>query len=248
MVNKYLYAVKSGFKQQMSEKGQLVGRLVGYLLIVYLFSQVFQSANATSSQFWYIAMSQIVTLSTSMVAFQIAQDIHSGQIAHFLIRPINYVGYKFCEGMGTCLIRYSLLITFYLGIKFYVTGSLPEHFLVGIIFGFMGIILYSLTSILIGILSYWIVEIKNIFYLNLTATFCFGGLIIPLEFYPSYIKFLCFATPYPWILWWPSEIMSDLAAPLTLGFLGFAFWVVVFITIIMKTYKKCIKSFTMEGG
>ena len=248
MPNKYLASLQSGLKQQITEKNQLIGRVILYLVIIYLFSQIFQNTQSSSFQLWYSAMTQVITLSSSMIAFQITQDIQSGQIAHFLIRPIHYLGYRICEAMGISFVRYFLLIACYLAARFYATGSIPDQLLLGVVFGIAGIFLYTLTSVLIGLLSFWIKEIKSIFYLNLTATFCFGGLIVPLDFYSPFIRALSFFTPYPWILWWPAGWMTGLYTRLLFPFLGWCIWTVVLGAVINTVYNKCIKSFVMEGG
>jgi ABC-2 type transport system permease protein len=232
----------------MTEKSQLVGRMILYFVIMYLFSQIFQNIQAPSFQLWYSAMTQVITLSSSTIAFQIAQDMQSGQIAHFLIRPIHYLGYRLCEAMGISFVRYFFLIACYLAARFYVTGSIPDRLLLGMVFGMAGIFLYTLISVLIGLLSFWIKEIKSVFYLNLTATFCFGGLIVPLDFYSPLIRTIGFSTPYPWILWWPAGWMVNLSTHFLFPFLGWCTWIVLLGALLITVYSKCIKSFVMEGG
>jgi len=249
MPSKYIASIKSGLWQQLVERGQLIGRVILYFVVIYLFSQIFQNTKAPSFQIWYSAMTQVITLSTSlMVAFQIAQDIQSGYIVHFLIRPIHYLGYRLCEAMGFSLVRYLLLLACYLGVRFCVTGMLPDQLISGILSGLAGIFLYTLTSILIGLLSFWIREIKSIFYLNLTATFCFGGLIVSLDFYSPLMQRISFLTPYPWILWWSAEWIAGLPVNLFFALIGWSFWVALLGIVIIIIYNRCIKSFVMEGG
>lgn len=248
MPNKYIASFKNGVEQQIAERSQLIGRLILFFVIVYLFSQIFQSVRAPSFQLWYYAMSQVIILSTSMVAFQIAGDVQNGQIAHFLVRPIHYVLYRFCETIGFSLVRYAILIACYLAMRFFVMGSLPEHFLLGTAFGISGIILFTLMSILIGLSSFWIKEIKPIVYLNLTATFCLGGLIVPLDFYTPFVRSISFASPYPWILWWPADCMARGIDYPILGFLCWGGWVVLLIGVIIAVYNKSIISFIREGA
>ena len=174
MLTKYITSFKSGMRQQLTERSQLVGRCFLYFVVVYVFFQVFESVNAPLFQFSYFAMTQVISLSTSLIAFQIAQDMQNGQIAHFLVRPMNYVLYRLTEAVGISFVRYLLFIFCYLAVQFYLGTSISVHTILGILFGMAGVFLHILLTIFIGICSFWIRDIKSIVYLNLTATFCFG--------------------------------------------------------------------------
>ncbi len=239
-------------RQQLVQWSQLVGRIILYGVIVYLFYQVFQSVKAEPNRVWYLAITEWVILSTSSVAFQISRDIQSGQIVYFMLRPMHYLVFRFCECMGTSLVRFILLgfCCFLLG--FFLIGAMPEKtylwtWITGILFSILGVLLYSLILVLIGLLSFWIKEIQVLVYLNLTATFCFGGLIVPLDFYSDFLKKISFCTPYPWILWWPAQWLTD-TVNLSHAFLGWSFWMFFLVICIGILYEKCLKFFVVEGG
>ncbi len=248
MQTKYIISFKSGALQQLAEKGQLIGRFFIYFVVIYLFFQVFENVKAPLFQFSYFAMTQVISLSTSMVAFQIAQDMQNGQMAHFLIRPTNYVLYRLSEALGICLTRYFFFILCYVAVQCYLGVYLSIHSLTGILFGIAGVFLYTLLAILIGICSFWIRDIKSLVYLNLTATFCFGGLIVPLSYYSPFLQSIAFMTPYPWILWWPAGWASNASIALLPALFSWFLWVILLSGLITFTYKKCIRSFITDGG
>lgn len=248
MLNKYIISFKSGVRQQLAEKSQLVGRCFVYFVVVYVFFQVFESVNASLFQFSYFAMTQAISLSTSLLAFQIAQDMQNGQVAHFLVRPMNYVLYRLTEAIGISFVRYLLFIFCYLAVQFYLKIALSVHTLEGILFGMAGVFLHILLTTFIGICSFWIRDIKSIVYLNLTATFCFGGLIVPLTDYSPLMQSIAFLTPYPWILWWPAAWASGDSIDILSALLAWFSWTILLSFLIAFAYKKCIRSFVAEGG
>ncbi len=248
---KYLASIQITIRQQLSQRGQLVGRLFLYFVIVYLFHQVFQSVGAPKERFWYLAITEWLILSTPSLAFQIAEDVNNGQVAYFILRPMSYLSIRFCESIGTIVVRFVLLGFSCLGLGVLLSHSIPGDLLtwgIGTLFGVCSVLLYSLLAVLIGLCSFWLREIKTLIYLNLTATFCFGGLIVPIDFYSPWVRDLCFWTPYPWILWCPAQLITGGDVNISSALLGWSVWVVILIFCIHFVYKRCMKSFVVEGG
>ncbi len=251
MRNKYWATVAISVRQQLAQKGQLAGRIILYFVIVYLFSQVFQSVDAGNNRIWYLAITEWLTLSTPPIAYRIAEDIRSGQVIYFMLRPLPYLWMRFCECMGIALIRFVILGICCMAFGYFLTGAWPSSIstiATGMGFGLLSVMLYNLLSILIGIFSFWLREIQPLIYLNLTATFCFGGLIVPLSFYSETLKTISFATPYPWMLWWPAEYMTGVAPPIQISLLAYVGWFCLISGLIFLLYQKCLENFVSEGG
>lgn len=253
LANKYAACITLSIHQQLSQKGLLLGRFVLYVIIVYLFHQVFQSVGAPIERTWYLALTECFILSTPPIAHQIAEDCNNGQIVYFMLRPIHYLSLRFCESLGGIFIRFILLgITgFILGLL--LTSKIPQTFAVwtlGIFFGIFGILLYTLISILIGLFAFWLKDIKTLIYFNLTATFCFGGLIVPLEFYSGSFFKICLLTPYAWVLWWPAATITEgpISHSLTYAYVMFPFWILFILFLIRVTYQKALRTLVVEGG
>lgn len=248
---KYWASIQIAIRQQLSQHGQLVGRLFLYFVIVYLFHQVFQSVGAPKERFWYLAVTEWLILSTPPLAFQIAEDIMNGQVVYFILRPMSFLSIRFCECLGTIAVRFVLLGVCCLGLGSQLSYAIPGDLFtwgVGALFGMLSIILYSVLAILIGLCSFWLREIKTLIFLNLTATFCFGGLIVPLDFYSTWVRNLCFWTPYPWILWCPAELITGGKVNIGSAFMGWCVWMLILTVAIYFVYQKCMKSFVVEGG
>lgn len=250
-MNKYLASIKIAIRQQLAQKGKTLGRLLLYPTVIFLFYQVFASVTNDSNRFWYLAITEWIILSTTPVAFRIAEDVQSGQITYALLRPMRYLWMRLCECAGISFVLFLELGALCLCIGFLLTHEFPgslSSWLIGSVFAILGIVLYTLIGILIGLFAFWFSEIQNLIYLNLTATFCFGGLIVPLEFYSESFRNFCFYTPYPWILWWPASYIVGNPLSLTDAFLGWGIWMLLISMAILFVYRKCMNSFELEGG
>lgn len=249
--NKYLASVAIAARHQLVQRNQLLGRAFLYCIIVYLFHQIFQSVNASSERLRYLMITEWLVLSTPLLAFQIAEDIRSGQIVYFLLRPMDYLSLRFCECIGTCIVRFVLLGFCCIELQLFLTGNFSGEistWLIGIVFGILGVMLYNLILLLIGVLAFWLKEIQALIYLNLTATFCFGGLIISLDFYSNFLRSFSFYTPYPWILWAPAGYITGAEINLTAAVLGISIWTILLGGITLFIYRICLQSFVVEGG
>ncbi|MBN2478936.1 MAG: hypothetical protein JXA94_01780 [Parachlamydiales bacterium] len=236
---------------QIKEKSQILGKALLYIIIVYLFYQIFENVKAPSNRLWYFAMTQGIILSTMPLVLQISNDIRSNQITYFLLQPVNFLILRFSEAIGASILRYIILIILCLIFVPFLKGEAlisRINILFSVFLGILGIILYTQISLLIGILSYWIKEIKTLLYFNLTATFCFGGLIVPIQLYPKIMQKICFFTPYPWILWWPANFFSAEDVNHISGFTGWIIWNLVFILLNGYFFKKYKNNLVMDGG
>lgn len=251
-MNKYWASFNIALQHQLAHRGQLLGRVFVYLVVVFLFHQVFESVNAGPERLWYLAITEWLILSTPVLSFQIEQDIRSGQLAYFMLRPMHYLSLRFFEGLGGCCVRFLLLgicgfIQAYLLTRM-IPGSFSTWFF-GIFFGIIGILIYTLVSMLIGLSAFFIKEIHPAVFLNQTATFCFGGLIVPLSFYSNFWQGLSFCTPYPWILFWPAQfILGEKLISTPIGFLMSILWFLILAMLIKICYDRCLKTFVVEGG
>jgi ABC-2 type transport system permease protein len=242
--NKYLLALAYTVKYQLANKGQIIGRIILYSIIVFLFSQVFTSVNGEHERIWYISMTQLISLSGAPLAFQIVKDLLNKQYEYFLIRPLDYLLFRFSEAAGISIVNYVILWCCFMVICLSVTTAHPtwNSIFIGSLYGCLSMCLYIMMTIVIGLLSFWIKDIKNVFYLNLTITFCLGGLIVPLNYYSTIIKNISFYTPYPWILWAPAQIINNninviTAISYTLG------WIMLFYGIILLLHRRALRQF-----
>lgn len=247
-LNKYAIILKKSIKHQVQNRQQLVGRILLYSLIVYLFSQVFVTVTQNQQRIWYFAVTQLISLSAVPITFLIMRDVRSKKFDYFLLRPIDYLFYRFTEAFGASLINYALLIICLLILCFSLTFNYPSftNLVVGLFFGLLSICLYLLITILIGFLVFYIKDVKNLFYLNLTASFCFGGLIVPIEYYSPLMKKICFYTPYPWILWCSGQLVNGNIA-FTRSLSCWGGWVLLLLICLFFLRKNCLKLYLLEG-
>lgn len=249
-MHKYLRMFNYGFKSQLAEKAQITGRVFLYLIIIFLFSQVFEAVTAQSQRFWYIAVTESVILSSSAVMFDIASDVASEKIIYFSGRPISYVAMKFCEAMGVSTFRYMVVggacaIVNFIFFAYPITHI--ANYIVGFLSGFIGLAIYNMILCVIGLSAFWVNEIKNIFFLNLTSSFLFGGLIMPINYYSESVVKLSYYLPYLWVLWWPAATISMETHHVEYYPAFVSVWVLILAFLLSAIFSRAKARFKEEG-
>jgi len=250
-MKKYFRAMLCTISQSLKERNQIFGRLIVFTVIIYLFCQIFESINSSVERIWYVTMTEGLILSTTTLVFQIVKDIQTNAVAYFLLRPVNYSLLRISEAIGIAILLYLVLMSW--GILFLI---LLKGIFVASIFstissmliGILSLFLYVQISMLIGLLSFWVIEIKTLIYFHLTAAFCFGGLIIPITYYPPLMQKICFCTPYPWILWWPGSVFSGILVNHFIAFAGWLGWSIFFGFLNVLVFERYKKALVMNGG
>ncbi len=238
---KYLYFVIFSIHNQLKHKKHLLIRILIYSLIILIYFNIFRKVTNNSNRLWHIAITQWIIGSNSIVLFYIKNDIATNRIIYYSLKPTSYIFYRFFDALGESLLKIFFIGFFCISQVYILTKNFPFN-LFTFSFGFIGILagtlLFNSILMFLGLLSYWIKSINNLIFLNLTCIFCFGGLIMPLNFYPEFFRKIAFFTPYPWILNWPANLITNNSSNFGYEFICWFLWISFFMFLNLLTYKK----------
>jgi ABC-type uncharacterized transport system permease subunit len=230
-ISKYRFLFWQGIKSMLEKKGEIIGRMIAYVIMLCLYRQITTSANINPSQILYIAANQWIIFCGGHIAFDIASDIETEKIKYCLLEPYNYLIAKFCESSASTIIKFLCI-----GVLCCV---LNNHFnFLALIFILFAAIFQNIVGILIGLMAFYVKDIKQIFYLNMTASFTLGGLLVPLRSCPSYIQIISSLTPYPYILNIPAESFSVGNIQFLEYFKGLIIWTMIILVFIKILYRR----------
>lgn len=174
---------------------------------------------------------------------EIGDNINSGDLSIFLIRPINYFGYWFARDIGDkamnitfSVVELSLLYLLLRPPVFIQTG-LISIFLT-IVSVFLALILQFITGCLLGMIGFFSPEVWAPRFIYFTVLTFLAGSLFPLDILPHSMKIIMELLPFPYLLYFPLkiylgqlsilEIIRGISVILfwngTLGMFLFAFW------------------------
>jgi ABC-2 type transport system permease protein len=195
---------------------------------------------------------QGVILSTQ--TFSIAEEIRSGTLAQYLIRPIHYLGITIARDVSDkilntgfsivemCVLFLLLRPPVFLQTNLWILGG----FILSIAFG---VYLYFAISSLLSFIGFWSRETwAPRFMFSIIVAFLAGG-YFPLDILPRLIYIPLMGTPFPYLLYFPIRIYLGLAdsGQLIYGFAVMGLWCLMLTLFMRAVWRKGLQAYTAEG-
>ena len=185
---------------------------------------------------------------------EISNNINSGDLSLWLLKPFGYFKYWFARDMGDkamnlafCVVEFSLLVLI-LRPELYVQIN---PFYLGLVFiaVIMAVLLQFYISCLISMMGFWSPEAwapRFIFYVLLSF---FTGSVFPLDILPEPIYNFLMVLPFAYLQYFPLKIYLGQMSFMEIaqGFGILIAWTVVFYFVLMKVWKLGLKNYAASG-
>jgi ABC-2 type transport system permease protein len=218
-MTRYWSVLRTSARQQWVYRSEMLARSVQMVLFMGVFMALWSTAYGVSGQselegfslvdmVWYLAMTETVTLSTSRIFFEIAEQVRAGDLAYTLARPLSYPYFQVANSLGGSAPRLVMnlavaALVVSIGLR-QVAGSWPglAAFLV---LAVLALILDALLAVLIGLAAFWLEEITPLFWIYHKLLFTVGGLFLPLELFPEALQNAVRWLPFQFIAYAPAR-------------------------------------------
>jgi ABC-2 type transport system permease protein len=187
--------------------------------------------------------------------WQIAADIKDGNISQFLLKPIDYLWYRFClfvSGRITYIVVAVAPLTIFILClhKYFVLphdGMALGLFLVSVALTAM---LQFFMSYTMAMLAFWVLEVSTFIFILFAFEYLASGHLFPLDLLPHWLERIMYFTPFPYQLYFPISIyMGKIAgAELARGLVIQLAWVCAMYVLARFAWKRGIKKYEAVGG
>ena len=259
-LSKYAAVAEIAVRQALGERSALFGRLAFYALVLFIFSRLWLVVGerttipgATKTELlWYLALTEWVMLSFPPVHLHIEADVRRGDIAYKLPRPISYLGAQLAEEAGDFLVR---VVTLGIGgftLAFAMAGGLPADpsglvlaVPLVLLAGWVGLCFHAA----IGLTSMWLQDCSPVYWIWQKAAFILGGLMLPLEIYPDWLREFALLTPFSALMHGPGRMafgwQPEFAGVVALKLL---LWGLVATALVTWVYRRGLRTLDVNGG
>jgi len=257
---KYLAIAVAAAQRATRERGELAGRAAFLVLILFIFSRVWHVVLARDAGLgigeadliWYLAVTEWCVLAVPPIFLAIEADVRSGDVAYQLVRPVSYVGARVAEAAGEATVRLAVLGAVGATAAWLVAGGLPASAR-GLMLVPPLVLLSSLLAVLsvtaIGLSAFWIVDTSPVMWIWSKLVFVLGGLFLPLEMYPTWLRTLARCSPFPAMLWGPGRMTFGWAPRLALGTaVELLAWNALLAGLLMWLGRRASARLTVHGG
>jgi ABC-2 type transport system permease protein len=221
----YWRLLVAGFRRQSTYRLAALGGLVanmtfGLLKVAILFATVRAAGGQlhgydTASMSTYVWLSQGMLGSVNLTGrTDLALRVKDGQVAVDFMRPVDLQAATIATEAGGSL--FALLPR---GLPSVLLGAvtvgmaLPTSavfYLLGAVSMVLGIVISAATVYLIAVAGFWLVETRGLQILYTLASGFLGGLYVPIALFPSWLRIVAAATPFPSIMMYPIDVLSGI--------------------------------------
>ena len=166
--------------------------------------------------------------------WEVANDIREGQIGAFIVKPIDYVLYRFSLFSSNRLLyaAVTLPVVAFLFFCFRQHVVWPTDWavwLIAIWSTLMAALLQFFISLTVALLAFWMLEISTVVFIIYSFEYFLSGQMFPIAFMPAVVRDVLFWLPFPYELSFPVVVFMQRVhgTELWLGIAIQAFWVVM---------------------
>lgn len=244
-----------------------LGTLMRFLPIVtqiFLWTAIFASAGKGSIQGYsssdviaYYLLTMVARAFSSMpgLASGIARQVREGEIKKFLIQPIDLLSYLLLARMAHKLVYYAVATAPFAFVFFLCRGYFPgwpsgEVFAAFLLSLVMSFLLGFFLESMIGMISFWFLEVSSLLFVYMLFTFFFSGHMFPLEILPEPWKTIVDFMPFKYMAYFPAAVFLGKVhgVELTRGLCAEAGWVLLFMVLSRMAMHAGFRRYSGFGG
>ena len=224
-----------------------------------LWTALFETGNAQEATLietmtFFVIMDIMSVWVSSRYGDMLGADVKSGDIAGRLIRPYPYhlqlLASFHAEAATATLIRaLPMLIVTLIFIGMLPPVSLAAFFFF-ILSALFGAAIYTLVDLIIGYTVFWVNEFWFIAWFKRALFNLFGGLILPLWFYPDWLRTFSDFLPFQHALFTPISIYLGRIQPenILFAFGMQLFWIAVLFLCERAVWRLAQYKMIVQGG
>lgn len=263
----YVANMRVAFLKLLAYRFRYFTGIITYLLFVsvqyFIWKAVFNDGDVNTlingftfpEMITYITVGWIArSLYFSDIDEEIAELVRTGQVSIYLLRPIHFHGILLSEAIGGLLFR---LCLFTLPISLVLVNiypvSLPSSVLNGVFFviaTILGFFVFAEINFLLGLVCFASKSIEGMMRAKYFFIQLFSGLLLPISFFPSWLRNYLDYLPFKLIAATPLEIylgkISGVNLYITL--LQMFLWAFSLFVLSQVLWKIAFNKLSIQGG
>jgi ABC-2 type transport system permease protein len=266
-MNKYLQIFKISFEEEFAYRLNFIlwrfRNVLQIFLTYFLWSTVY--SDPTKEIFGYdrtkiltyvFGIMIVRALVLSARAMDVSNDVASGDLSNYLIKPIGYFRYWFTRDIASKVLNLSfatvefalLFILLKPPFFFQANAGILFVFLISII---LAIFIYSLILFLLSSIPFWVPEIGwgSHFLVSVVIVEALSGALFPINILPQVLQSIVLATPFPYLIYFPVEVYLGNVSGWALfgGLITAAAWVGVLWILLNVVWQRGLKAYQSFG-
>jgi ABC-2 type transport system permease protein len=187
--------------------------------------------------------------------WQIAAEIRDGRLSALLLKPLNYIGYRFSlytsyRMLYSVILAPGVLVVFFFLREYIILPTNPATWLAFGVSTVLAALLQFFIAVTIAMLAFWILEISTIIFITYSFEYFLSGRIFPLDMLPPWLSGFVKWAPFTYELYFPVQIFMERVKGEALreGLMIQAGWVLIMWVAALTLWKRGVKKYQAVGG
>ena len=259
---KYWAIFQITLTNSLAYPGELIGRSLMIIPFMWIFYQLWKITYAASGQavidgltlrdvLWYLMLAETIELGRPPLARTISENVKDGSIAYLLNKPYDFLLYQFSTTMGETLFRAAMNAFFGGAVILWLVGppAHPEGILIALPAILGAWILHFCVTVMIGLSAFVAEDVSAFMWIYQKLAFVFGGMLVPLDFYPGWLRTIANALPFSSITYGPARLFVTPTTELFVKVMALqVIWIVILVLLLTFTYRRGVAYLTVNGG
>ena len=263
-MSKYWAIFKTQLLNRLAYPADLLGH--GLTIVIYLWVFIFlwrttyramgasegSIAGLTLNQtIWYLMLAETLMLSKPRLSRLISASVKDGSVAYMLNKPYNFLLYHFSMGLGDSLTNmiFNLLAG---GALVWLMQSPPPP-----VWGWPLVLLTMILAwmidfcfaAIIGLAAFVAEEVSAFDWIYQKLLFILGGMLIPLDFFPGWLRSISQASPFAYMIYGPARLFVDPSLErFRTVLIGQIIWLSALGAIVTVLYRRGMRWLAINGG
>ena len=238
------------------------GCITGILMLAAryaLWSALFATGNAgdatlSETMTFFVITDVLMVWVGSRFGDVLGRDIETGDISQHFIRPFPYhlrlISSFHSDAISDTVTRVLpmfVVAVVFIGLLLPVSLTAFVFFIITLI---LGAVIYYLVDLIISYTAFWATKYWYISWFKHSLFMLFGGLLLPLWFYPDWLRAICEVLPFQLAIFIPIGIYLGRVPISDIGFvLGMqVFWIVVLFICERAFWRLAQHKVVVQGG
>jgi len=261
-MNKYWSIFKTQVVNSLAYPGDNIGRSLLIIPFMWIFFQLWKvtfAANGTEAingmtlhdTLWYLMLAETIELARPLLARTIAENVKDGSIAYLLNKPYDFMLYQLSTSMGETVFRAVLNALVGGTVVWLLVGPPPDPrgWPLALVAVFGAWILHFCVNAMIGLAAFIAEDVAPFVWIYQKLAFIFGGLIIPLDFYPAWLKTLTGFMPFSSMIYGPAHLFVKPGPSAFVEIVGLQLlWIIALGLLLTLAYRRGLAYLTVNGG
>lgn len=259
---KYSAIFKTQMIHSLAYPADLFSRSFMMIIFMCVFFQLWRVTYSSAGQetisglslndtLWYLMIAETVILSKPRMGTQIAGQVKDGSVAYLLNRPYNFLLYQLSVSLGESLSR--MLVNLFFGSAIvWLTVGPPPHLLTGLIVFpamFLAWLIDFCMVALIALTAFVIEDTSAFEWIYSKLVLVLGGVLIPLDFFPDWLRNLALALPFASTTYAPARLFVDPSPEIIVRLIGSQFaWLAALAMILTLVFSRGMRRLAINGG